>query len=81
MHPGDAAALGLTQGQYITITSRRGSMNARVQTGPSVSPGQIFVPMHDPAVNQLTLWHADPLSRQPSYKHCAVKIEAAASPG
>jgi assimilatory nitrate reductase catalytic subunit len=31
--------------------------------------------MHDPAVNQLTLNVVDPYSRQPAYKHCAVRVE------
>jgi assimilatory nitrate reductase catalytic subunit len=33
--------------------------------------------MHDEAVNRLTLRALDPHSRQPAYKHCAVRIERA----
>jgi anaerobic selenocysteine-containing dehydrogenase len=36
--------------------------------------GTIFLPMHDERINQLTLQIVDPISRQPSYKHCAVKV-------
>jgi assimilatory nitrate reductase catalytic subunit len=43
---------------------------------PTVQPGQLFIPMHYREVNQLTFPAFDPYSRQPSYKACAVKIEA-----
>jgi predicted molibdopterin-dependent oxidoreductase YjgC len=39
-----------------------------------VCPGQVFLPMHDPQVNQLTHWAVDPHSRQPSYKAAAVQV-------
>jgi anaerobic selenocysteine-containing dehydrogenase len=39
-----------------------------------VKPGQVFVPMHYAAMNRLTFPAFDPYSRQPSYKHCAVRI-------
>lgn len=32
--------------------------------------------MHYEAVNRLTFPSYDPHSRQPSYKHCAVRVEA-----
>jgi assimilatory nitrate reductase catalytic subunit len=31
--------------------------------------------MHDASVNRLTSAVFDPVSRQPSYKHCAVRVE------
>lgn len=77
LHPEDAAALAVADGQCIRITSRRGTMTARAAVSGVVARGQVFIPMHDEAVNQLTLWHVDPHSRQPSYKHCAVRIERA----
>ena len=42
----------------------------------AVNEGQIFIPMHFEATNQLTHPSFDPYSRQPSYKHCAVRIES-----
>jgi assimilatory nitrate reductase catalytic subunit len=39
-----------------------------------VKPGQVFVPMHYPEANQLTFPAFDPHSRQPAYKHCAVRL-------
>jgi len=40
-----------------------------------VQPGEVFLPMHDNRVNQLTHASFDPHSRQPSYKHSAVRVE------
>jgi anaerobic selenocysteine-containing dehydrogenase len=41
----------------------------------TVQPGQVFMPMHFPAVNQLTHAAFDPHSRQPAYKACAVAVK------
>jgi len=41
-----------------------------------VQPGQVFIPMHYSEVNPLIQSVVDPLSRQPSYKFCAVTLEA-----
>ena len=49
-------------------------MRARAHLTQVVAPGQVFVPMHWPEANQLTLGAVDPYSRQPAYKHCAVRI-------
>ena len=40
----------------------------------TVRAGQVFLPMHYAAVNQLTPAVFDPYSRQPSYKATAVSI-------
>ena len=71
----DAAALGVRDEDCVQVRSRRGAIRVRAIVRPSVRPGQVFVPMHWPEVNQLTFPSFDPLSRQPSYKHCAVRIE------
>ncbi|MCH2597743.1 MAG: hypothetical protein MKZ95_18415, partial [Pirellulales bacterium] len=49
-------------------------VTAKAFVTPTVQPGQLFLPMHYEATNQLTLAHFDPYSRQPSYKNCAVRI-------
>jgi assimilatory nitrate reductase catalytic subunit len=46
---------------------------------PTVQPGQVFIPMHYDATNQLTHAHFDPYSKQPSYKDCAVRVRRAES--
>ena len=41
-----------------------------------VRPGEVFIPFHwnDRCVNRLTLDEFDPISREPNYKQCAVRI-------
>lgn len=74
VHPDDAADLGVSSGDEVRIESRRGSMSATVFVTAAVGRGQVFVPMHYPATNQLTFPSFDPHSRQPSYKHGAVRL-------
>ncbi len=74
VHPDDAKRLGIAPHSQITVTSRRASLTATAFVTPTVQPGQLFIPMHYDAVNRLTFASFDPHSRQPSYKHCAVKL-------
>jgi assimilatory nitrate reductase catalytic subunit len=41
----------------------------------TVQPGHLFMPMHYQETNLLTCPAFDPYSRQPAYKHCAVRVE------
>jgi assimilatory nitrate reductase catalytic subunit len=75
IHPADARRLHIAEQRKVTVTSRRGSMDATAHVTATVQPGQIFIPMHYDGVNALTFPAFDPHSRQPSYKHCAVKVE------
>ncbi len=77
LHPQDAAALGLGPDDTVLVRSRRGELRASVYIAPTVQPGHVFIPMHYPAVNQLTHPSFDPHSRQPNYKACAVSIRKA----
>lgn len=74
IHPDDAAARGITPGDAVVVESERATVRARAQVTRAVGAGQVFLPMHDPTVNRLTFPSFDPLSRQPSYKHCAVEV-------
>ncbi|MBI2710980.1 MAG: nitrate reductase [Actinobacteria bacterium] len=74
VHPDDAAPLGIESHDEVEVRSRRAHLRARAFVTPTVPPGSVFLPMHDPAVNRLTFASFDPHSRQPSYKHCAVAV-------
>lgn len=76
MHPDDANAKGLSEGDWLTIRSARGSMRARAKLVHGTQKGTLFVGMHDKTTNLLTYGSFDPYSRQPSYKHCAVRLES-----
>ncbi len=79
LHPDDGKALGVRSGDAVKITSRRGSAVFRAQLLEGARPGLAFVHMHDPdrMCNEVTIDAVDPISRQPEFKVCAVKIEKA----
>ncbi len=72
--PIDASSRDIEANGLVEVVTSRGSMNARAFITTTVSPGQVFVPMHDAATNRLTCPSFDPHSRQPSYKYCAVQV-------
>ena len=79
LHPEDAAKLGVKAGDPLKLSSRRGSETFRAKLAPGVRAGLVYVHMHDPdrMCNRLTVDAVDPVSRQPEFKICAVKVEKA----
>ena len=84
----DAAKLRIKDGDWVRITSRRASIEARAAIG-DIEPGHIFVPFHfgywdNPerarAANELTLYEWDPVSKQPHFKYAAVKLKKVSKP-
>ena len=81
INPEDAAALGITNGRKVKISSRRGSVVMKASiNGRGIPPrGMVFVPFFDEKylINEATLDAFCPISKQPDYKKCAVKLERA----
>jgi nitrate reductase NapA len=81
MHPEDAEARGLRRGMAAKIATRRGEIQARVETRGRNKPpkGLVFVPFFDESklVNKLTLDATCPISRETDFKKCAAKISKA----
>jgi formate dehydrogenase major subunit len=79
LHPGDAAALGLADGDMARVSSRRGAIELAVKVSHRESPGNCFIPFHfrEAAANLLTIDEIDPFGKIPEFKFCAVKIERA----
>jgi len=75
INPTDAARLSLVANEMVAIVSRRARIECTAVITRTVQPGQIFIPMHYDVTNKLTRAEFDPHSRQPSYKHCAVRLE------
>ncbi len=79
LHPQDAKKMNIRNGDKVRLSSRRGkivlpaSVNER---GKPVS-GHVFVPFFDEGylINELTLDAFCPISKQPDYKKCAIKVE------
>jgi assimilatory nitrate reductase catalytic subunit len=74
VHPEDAARLKIRPNSRVAVVSRRARVFCTAFVTPTVQRGQVFMPMHYEVVNQLTCADFDPHSRQPSYKHCAVRL-------
>jgi nitrate reductase NapA len=81
LHPADAKRLGISDGEAVLLTSRRGSLTLPASVGGRGVPaeGHVFVPFFDESllINELTLDAYCPISKQPDYKKCAVKVEKA----
>jgi nitrate reductase NapA len=79
LNPEDAADLGVQNGEKIRLRSRRGTIELKAVLNGKGSPrrGSVFVPFFDESklINELTLDSYCPISKQPDYKKCAVKIE------
>ena len=58
----------------LTIVSRRGSATAVIDRDEGVPRGMVWLPIHHPATNTLTLSDRDPQSREPHFKQCAVRL-------
>jgi len=82
IHPDDAAALGVRSGDLVRVVSERGEVpQLRARVTSTVRAGEVFVPFHwdERCANRLTDDEFDPISREPNYKQCAVRVEPAGS--
>jgi nitrate reductase (cytochrome) len=81
LHPSDAEAMNIRNGDRVRLISRRGKIElpASVNERGKPAKGQVFVPFFDESllINELTLDAYCPISMQPDYKKCAVKVEKA----
>jgi predicted molibdopterin-dependent oxidoreductase YjgC len=78
VNPDDAVKLGLNGKRIVRVSSRRGSIEAESWITDRVPPGMVYANFHFPesSANELTIAALDPVSKIPSYKVCAVKVEA-----
>src|SRR6266702_1273017 len=79
IHPDDARALALEDGDLVRLTSRRNTMVSSCRISERVARGQVFVPFHfrEAAANLLTNPVLDPYAKMAELKCCAVRLEAA----
>lgn len=82
LHPQDAAALGIADGELTRLASRHGWMIARAQLTADQPRGSVFVPMHwndrftaQGRVDSLIPPVVDALSGQPESKHAPVRVD------
>nr|WP_290669297.1 molybdopterin-dependent oxidoreductase [Ardenticatena sp.] len=83
LHPDDAKDLGIRAGDLVRVISRRGEvvLPAAINFRGLPQRGHVFVPFFDESmlINEVTLDAFCPISKEPDYKKCAVRIERVVS--
>ncbi|MFW9876653.1 MAG: molybdopterin oxidoreductase family protein, partial [Candidatus Thorarchaeota archaeon] len=79
IHPETASEVGVKDGEYVDVSSRRGTIKTKAKVTERVVKGSVFIPFHfaEAAANVLTNPALDPIAKIPELKVCAVKIEKA----
>ncbi|WP_278263020.1 molybdopterin-dependent oxidoreductase [Nocardia sp. AG03] len=87
IHPEDAARLSVAEGDWLEIASRRGRAVLPAVVTDRVRVGDVFAPFHwndlfgeYKAVNAVTNDAIDPISQQPEFKVCAVRLSKVPAP-
>lgn len=82
MNSADAEAMDIQDGDCLRVSSLRGTIQIEVQVTARIRQGTVFMPFHwgdfyalGQVVNTLTHDAIDPISKEPEYKACAVRIE------
>ncbi|MFL5451289.1 MAG: molybdopterin oxidoreductase family protein, partial [Myxococcales bacterium] len=76
----DARRLGLSEGDPVRVSSRRGTVLAPAHIDPGLQAGIVFMTPHfqdEVRVNVLTIDVTDPRSGTAEFKACAVRVERA----
>jgi len=83
MHPRLAEKLGVDDGDFVKVESRRGNVVVRAQVVKTIRPDTVFIPYHwplDRSANNLTIRAIDPVSNIPEFKICAVRVSRTEQP-
>lgn len=73
----DAQRLGIHNGEYVKVRSRRGEVKVKAKVTPEVPPGMVWMAFHfrEGCANWLTNAVYDPVTFTAEYKACAVALE------
>jgi len=79
IHPADARARGITDGDPVEVESRRGSVELVAKITSDIVSGVVFSTFHSPnhLVNRAVNDTVDPSSKQPEFKVSAVAVRPA----
>ena len=78
----DLLALGVQEGDVITVQSRRGEVVIHVRRDDGTPQGAVYIPFayYEAAANLLTNDALDPFGKIPEFKYCAVAIRRGGEP-
>ncbi len=77
--PHDLTRAGMRSGDYMLVSSRRGTIRLKARIDDRMPVGLVFIPFAyaEAAANVLTNPQLDPFGKIPEFKYCAIKIERA----
>ncbi|MEO1702118.1 MAG: formate dehydrogenase subunit alpha [Pseudomonadota bacterium] len=80
MNPREIDRHGFQAGQFIEVSTRRGSVKAKLRADREVADGMIFMPFafNESPANVLTNPQLDPFGKIPEFKYCAARASSAA---
>lgn len=72
----DAAKIKVNHGDWVTVSSRRGSIEVKAMLTKRIAQGSVFMPFHfiESCANVLTNPAHDPICKIPELKVCAVNV-------
>ncbi|MDP3065796.1 MAG: formate dehydrogenase subunit alpha [Methanobacteriaceae archaeon] len=75
--PEDAQKIGLNEGDWVWVISRRGKIKSLVEITERSPLGLVFMAFHseDTKTNIITSPACDPVTKTPEFKYCVVRIE------
>lgn len=79
IHPSDAQAQGIQDGQWVSLRSRKGEISLRAMHSNRMQPGVVYTTFHHPdtGANVVTTENADWATSCPEYKVTAVAVAPA----
>jgi formate dehydrogenase major subunit len=74
---GDIARLGIVPGDFVRVSTRRGTVELAVRQDDGIPDGVVFIPFAyvEAAANLLTNPALDPFGKIPEFKYCAARVE------
>ncbi len=81
IHPAAAAAQGIADGDFVSISNGRGEVSCRAELSTDIRPETVFLPFHFPeleSANRLTEAATDPISGMPEFKTSKVWVRPGA---
>ena len=79
VHPSDAETRGISDGQLVSLSSRKGDITLRATITERVKPGVVYTTFHNPetGANVVTTEYSDWATNCPEYKVTAVQVAPA----
>ncbi len=79
VHPHDAEERGISDGDRVSLTSRKGDITLEAKITERVQPGVVYTTFHDPetGANVVTTEYSDWATNCPEYKVTAVQVAPA----